>query len=312
MSTKHIPATSVRTSDVADPSVVVLSGRGRSVDVGAHDVVLMGVINRSPESKNRDAYASSPEQALEMAERYVDLGVRVVDLGGQSTNYENPDIGVDEELRRLVPTVELLADNGLVVSVDTWKPQVATRAAAAGAALINDTSGLTNPEMIEAVAAAAIPAVLMYIEAPVPNDAEGYDVAHGKSARIHGWFDRRLQDLATRGVTDVIVDPGIAISYRADYDAYTRVQFEVAANLDRLAELPAPVLYAVPRKDDRYRNIVLAALAIHNGADMVRIHDIAEIADIADLMGRLSSSTDETAQTASGESKSRRAAEAES
>jgi dihydropteroate synthase len=248
----------------------------------------MGVINRSPESKNRDVYADTAVRALEMAERYRELGVAVIDLGGQSTNYENPDIGVAEEVRRLIPTVELLAQDGFVVSVDTWKPAVAVQAAAAGAALINDTGGLKDPDMVAAVAEAGIPAVLMYLEADLPNDARGYDTDEGKTARIRSWMQEQIAALARRGVPQVIVDPGIAISYRTDYDAYTRVQFEVAANLNRLGDLGAPVLYAVPRKDDRYRNVALAALAMHNGADMLRIHDVSEIADIADLMGRLS------------------------
>ncbi len=257
------------------------------MEVGAPGIVLMGVINRSPESANLDVYAPSPEAAVDLGAQYVEHGVRVIDVGGQSTNYDNPDIGIDEELRRLVPTVEALVEAGHVVSVDTWKPEVAKQVLGAGAALINDTGGLRDPAMVEVVAAAGAPAVLMYLEADTPNRARDYDTGPDKSVRIRATIERRMRELADAGVTQLIIDPGIAISYQTDYAAYTRVQFEVAENLDRLAALPAPVLYAVPRKDDRYRNIVLAALAMHSGAHMLRIHDVAEIADIARLMGRL-------------------------
>ena len=89
------------------------------MEVGAPGIVLMGVINRSPESANLDVYAPSPEAAVDLGAQYVEHGVRVIDVGGQSTNYDNPDIGIDEELRRLVPTVEALVEAGHVVSVDT-------------------------------------------------------------------------------------------------------------------------------------------------------------------------------------------------
>ncbi|MDH3498637.1 MAG: dihydropteroate synthase [Acidimicrobiia bacterium] len=269
-------------------AAVRLESKSGVVDVGGADVVLMGVINRSPESNNKDVFAESPERAVAMAAEYERHGVRIIDIGGQSTNYENPDIGVVEELRRLIPTVDALRTAGFVVSVDTWKPEVAAAVLDAGAALINDTGGLKDPKMVEVLAQTGAPAVLMYLEAGVPNDAEAYDTADGKSARIRDAIGARLAALATEGVKRLVVDPGIAISYRTDYEAYTRVQFEVAANLDRLRELDAPVLYAVPRKDGRHRNVALAALAMQSGADMLRIHDIAEIADIARLMGRLS------------------------
>ena len=249
--------------------------------------MLMGVINRSPESANRDVYAATPEAAVELASQYAGHGVEVIDVGGQSTNYDNPDIGVAEEIRRLVPTVEALVAEGHLVSVDTWKAEVASAVLDAGTVLINDTGGLKDDAMIDVVADRGTPAVLMYLEAGGPNDAGDYDATDGKSLRISRAIESRRALLADRGVTKLIVDPGIAISYQTNYDAYTKVQFEVAANLDRLSAIGAPVLYAVPRKDDRHRNVALAALAMRAGADMLRVHDVAEIADVARLMGRL-------------------------
>lgn len=266
---------------------VDLRNGDRSVTVGASDVVLMGVINRSPESANRDVFADSPQAAVEMAGRYRAAGVGVIDVGGQSTNFENPDIGVDEELRRLIPTVEALAAAGHIVSVDTWKAEVVAAVAEAGAALINETAGLNDPQVVDAVAASGLPTVLMYLEGDNPNDAAGYDSRNAKNEQIADRLGRRLATLSEAGVREVIVDPGIAISYRTDYTAYSMVQFDVARNLGVLSDLGRPVLYAVPRKEDRHRNVALAALAMHAGADMLRIHDVEMIADVAKLMGRL-------------------------
>lgn len=258
------------------------------VEVGAGDVTLMGVVNRSPESANTDVYADSSQAALALATKFAQFGVEVIDVGGQSTNYGNPRISLDEELDRLVPTIEALAANGFVVSVDTFRAEVAARCVEAGAALINDTAGLRDPEMLSVAAATGVGVVLMHLEGDQPLEVDGYDDAVGKPERIAGALRGRLVQLSEAGVTDVIVDPGTGISYRSDYDRYSRSQFEIAQRLGPLTTLGAPVMYAVPRKAQRYRNVALAALAMASGASMLRLHDIEMISDVAWLMRRLS------------------------
>jgi dihydropteroate synthase len=260
---------------------------GATVTVGGRQVTLMGVINRSPESSNRDVYAASPHDALVLANRFAEAGVTVIDLGGQSTNYENPEIGIELELERLLPTVRVLAAAGHIVSVDTWKPEVAERCIEEGAALINDTGGLQDDRMVDVVAAAGVPCVLMHLEGEQPLEVGAYESRAGKPARIAAWMRDRLAELESGAVSQVIIDPGVAISYRTDYDAYSKAQFEVAERLDELVAVGRPVLYAVPRKEARYRNVSLAALAMAAGAAMLRIHDVDEIADVAWLMRRL-------------------------
>ena len=113
---------------------------------------VMAVINLSPESRNRQTVASSLDEARAMAHRYRDWGATVIDLGGQSSHFDNPTLPPAEELARLVPAVTALVEDGFVVSIDTWKPEVARECLAAGAAIINDTGGLKDPEMVHAVA----------------------------------------------------------------------------------------------------------------------------------------------------------------
>jgi len=255
--------------------------------IGGKGITLMGVINRSPESANRDVYADSPDAALALAQRFVSAGVTVIDVGGQSSNYENPEIDASLELDRLLPTIRALAEAGHIVSVDTWKPEVAKRSVEAGAALVNDTGGLQDERMIEVVAEAQVPAVLMHIEGTKPLEVGTYESRSGKPARIAEWMNEHLASLAGRGVKELIIDPGVAISYRTDYDEYSKAQFEVAEHLDGLVDVGRPVLYAVPRKDARHRNVALAALAMASGAAMLRIHDVEAIGDVAWLMRRL-------------------------
>ena len=270
-------------------SVVFLKnpGCGAAVEVGSSAVTLMAVINRSPESANKDVYAESPNAALGLARRFVEHGVQVIDVGGQSTNYQNPRIALEDEFDRVVPTVEALANDGLVVSVDTFRAEVAAASIHAGAALVNDTGGLVDPDMIDVVSAANVPVVLMHLEGDQPLEVGAYDDAGGKPERIGVELGRRLAGLAAAGVDEVIIDPGTGISYRSDYDRYSRSQFEIAESLGPLVSLGVPVMYAVPRKADRYRNGALAALAMASGAAMLRIHDVEMISDLAWLMRRL-------------------------
>lgn len=273
----------------SQPGVITLtsSAGGESVSVGTGDITLMGVINRSPESANKDVFADSPEAALRLAERFTEYGVQVIDIGGQSTNYENPRITEEEELERVIPTVMALAQAGFIVSVDTFRPLVGAEAIAVGASLLNDTAGLVDPAMVRTAADSDAPAVLMHLEGDDPLEVGTYDDANGKPDRIATTLAQRIAELAEAGVTQVIVDPGTGISYRSDYDRHSQAQFEIAEDLAPLIDLGAPVMYAVPRKADRYRNVALATLAMAAGAAMLRIHDIEMISDVAWLMRRL-------------------------
>ena len=259
---------------------------GTDITVDGDSVTLMGVINRSPESNSLDAYAKSSAHAVEIARRYRKSGIELVDVGGQSTNFRNPRISIDEERRRLIPTVHALVDEGWVVSVDTFRPQIAQEAVAAGAALINDTSGLQDPDMVQVVSDARIPVVMMYLDGNTPLMVEDYDDSPGRARRIAADLKARLDDLASKGITSVVVDPGSAINYPVSDDRLAKSNFDMAEFLHPLTALPAPVLYAVSRWERHYWNVALAALAMAAGAAMLRIHDVRWIAEVAWLMSR--------------------------
>lgn len=273
-----------------DPSSVVTldtPAGGEPVVVGGGGVTLMGVINRSPESISRDCYAEGPDEALMMAERYGKLGVQVIDVGGQSSSFTAPRLSAAEEMDRALPTVAALAGEGWATSVDTFHPEVAAEALRAGAVLVNDTSGLQNPQMMRLAAQTQAPFVLMYIEGPDPHNVKLRDDGAGKPQRMAARLEKRRRALAELGADKVILEAGWGINYDADKEHYARVQFEQAEHLHAFTALPVPVMYAVPRKDDRHRIPALAALAMAAGADMLRIHDVEIVSDIAWLMGRL-------------------------
>ncbi|MEX2624340.1 MAG: dihydropteroate synthase [Acidimicrobiia bacterium] len=258
---------------------------GRELALGGHTWV-MAVINLSPESHNLHTVAHSPNQALAMAETFAEAGARIIDLGGQSSHYANPTISEAEEVDRLAPAVELLAANGHLVSVDTWKPAVARAALAAGAHLVNDTGGLTDPEMRAVIAEWKVPTVLVYVEGENPHGVGEVDTEPDKARRTAALIEPRLTQLEAEGIHDVIIDPGIALNYRGDYLAYTKTQLEVIRASRFLHSLGRPVLIPIPRKKEDHRVMAYITMALEYGADLIRVHDVAPACDLVELFGR--------------------------
>lgn len=247
---------------------------------------VMGVINLSPESKNAHTVATSLDEAVALARRYRQWGATIIDLGGQSSHYDNPTIDASLELARLLPVVDALLADGFLVSVDTWKPEVAMGASHRGVHLINDTGGLTDPEMRKVMAFSPAAAVAVYVEGAHPHDVGTIDTGPQKAARTADIFRQRLKDLAADGIENVVLDPGIALNYRGDYQAYTRLQMEVIRESASLHELGKPVLIPIPRKSEDHRVMAYITLALEYGADFIRVHDVEEATDLVSLFGR--------------------------
>jgi dihydropteroate synthase len=249
---------------------------------------VMGVINLSPESKNTHTVASGIDEAVELARLYREWGATIIDLGAQSSHYDNPTIDASVELARLVPVVDALLTEGFLLSVDTWKPEVARQAIERGVQVINDTGGLVDVEMREVVASSQAAAVAVYVEGDHPHDVGTVDTEPLKAARTADIFRKRLDELATAGIENVIIDPGIALNYRGDYQAYTRLQLEVIRDSRFLHELGRPLLIPIPRKAEDHRVMAYITLALEYGADFIRVHDVEQATDLVALFGRTS------------------------
>lgn len=247
---------------------------------------VMGVINVSPDSKNTHTVARSVDEAMLMADRYRSWGASLIDVGGQSSHLDNPTIDAADEVSLAVPVIEALAAEGHLVSIDTWKPEVAEAAIGSGAVIVNDTGGLTDPEMRDIVSRAGVAAVAVYVEGANPHDVGEVEIREDKAERTAGRFAQLVADLAEEGIDNVILDPGIAINYRGDYEAYSRMQLRVIAGTDELHSIGKPVLIPIPRKRDGHRLAVYIGLALEHGADIIRVHDVAMACDLVRLFGR--------------------------
>lgn len=240
---------------------------------------IMGIINASPDSFSGDGVAT-PEAALEQARRMVAEGADMIDVGGESTRPDCKPVSVDEEIRRVIPVIDrLVSAIGVPVSIDTYKLEVARRALDAGACLLNDVWGLRQaPELAELAAERRVPIV-------VTANQRGQQVANIMGA-VLAHLDKAIKSLLAAGVPreNIIIDPGIGFGKTVEQNLEL---------VDRLGEIrdwfQRPVLLGTSRKSfigavlDRPPQERLAgtaastAIGIARGADIVRVHDVAEM-----------------------------------
>lgn len=262
---------------------LALSGRTLELEPGRP--LLMGIVNASPESFSDGSEVADLDSQVRRALALVEQGADLIDVGGESGVTNVAPISVEEETRRVVPLVERLAAEGVTVSVDTWKAPVAQAVLAAGAAMINDVSGLRDPLIADACAAAGAALVIMHTRAePKHKDFPGYDDA---LADVIAFLRERMALAAERGVGEeqIVLDPG------PDFAKTPAETVEVLRGLRALSELGRPVLLAASRKDfigavtgrgPRERAAgTLAAIGegVDAGAAILRVHDVAGTLD---------------------------------
>ncbi len=262
---------------------LALSGRTLELEPGRP--LLMGIVNASPESFSDGSEVADLDSQVRRALALVEQGADLIDVGGESGVTNVAPISVEEETRRVVPLVERLAAEGVTVSVDTWKAPVAQAVLAAGAAMINDVSGLRDPLIADACAAAGAALVIMHTRAePKHKDFPGYDDA---LADVIAFLREHMALAAERGVGEeqIVLDPG------PDFAKTPAETVEVLRGLRALSELGRPVLLAASRKDfigavtgrgPRERAAgTLAAIGegVDAGAAILRVHDVAGTLD---------------------------------
>ncbi len=244
---------------------------------------IVGVVNLSPESPNKDAVVAGTGGAVARARALAAAGARIVDIGAQSSHFAAPLVPVERERDRLLPAIRELKAAGFIVSVDTWDAEVVRAAAAAGADLINDSDGFQDPAVIAAVAESELPVVIPFLNGPNPRVLRPFDVEDPLAAMVP-WFAAALERAARAGVRDVILDPGTGYAQRHLGTAEKeRFQRRVYPRLHRLRALGCPLFVALPRKASRDITLELARMIVANGADFLRAHDPALAAEAITL-----------------------------
>ena len=279
-----------------------------ALTVGSHtfdwgaQTYIMGILNVTPDSFSGDGLAVGDQwvdRMAALAEDHVAAGAHILDVGGESTRPGGQPIPVDEELRRTIPAVRALAARVSVpISIDTYKAEVARQAIAAGATILNDVWGFRMDDGIARVAAETGVAVVLMHNRSRPGDAVREAQLGGRYVGVEyrellGDIKRELAEsieLALRsGVNEerLIVDPGIGFGKTVDQN------LELVDRLTELTELGYPILVGPSRKsflgytlkqppDKRIEGTAAAiTLCIDRGADIIRVHDVAQMARVA-------------------------------
>ncbi|HVP01769.1 MAG TPA: dihydropteroate synthase [Solirubrobacteraceae bacterium] len=269
---------------VGSPTTLRLSDRTLELIPGRP--LVMGIVNTGPDSFSDAVRLDTLERQAEHALRLVADGADLIDVGGESGVTYTDATSPEAEIRRVVPLVERLCAEGVLVSVDTWKPQVARAAAAAGAAIINDVSGLADSGLADVAALTGAGLVVMHTRAR-PKQAGFPDYGGDVVSDVERFLRERMAFARARGVADeqLIVDPG------PDFAKTPAQSAAVLRALPGLHALGRPILLPVSRKyfvgvitgrgpADRLAG-TLAALGhgVAAGAAIVRVHDVAAAVD---------------------------------
>jgi dihydropteroate synthase len=261
----------------------------------------MGVLNVTPDSFSDGGEFYTKHLAVQRAQAMILEGADILDIGGESTGPGSQDVGLAEELSRVIPVIEAIrqVNTDIWISVDTWKAEVARQALMAGADMVNDVTGLRgDPLMVDVLSRAGVPVVLMYAKddsARTTNEVVHYDDVVGS---IMAFWAERMAYATSKGVTwdQIVLDPGMGSFVSAD----AKYSMEILERLREFEVMEQPLLVGASRKGfirdvwggekpkDRLEGSLMAAqMAALNGAHIIRAHDVEEHRRCLDVSDRL-------------------------
>ncbi|NWK58123.1 dihydropteroate synthase [Acinetobacter sp. SwsAc2] len=248
---------------------------------------VMGILNVTPDSFSDGGKHNGKAQALAHAQQMIADGATVIDVGGESTRPGASVVEVEEEIRRVVPVVEALAELDVVISIDTSQPEVIQAAVAAGAHIWNDVRALTRPNALETAAKLNIPVIIMHMRGE-PTTMNGLDQYDNVTLDVMTELSQRVSDALKAGVKaeNIMIDPGFGFAKNAKQNLKLLKEFH------QLNQLGYPILSALSRKrfigealggaEAGQRAVGSVAghlLSIQQGACMVRAHDVKAMSD---------------------------------
>ena len=248
---------------------------------------VMGILNVTPDSFSDGGKHNGKVQAIAHAKQMIADGATVIDVGGESTRPGASVVEVEEEIRRVVPVVEALAELDVVISIATSQPEVIQAAVAAGANIWNDVRALTRPNALEMAAELNIPVIIMHMRGE-PTTMNGLDQYDNVTLDVMDELSQRVADALKAGVKaeNIMIDPGFGFAKNAKQNLKLLKEFH------QLNQLGYPILSALSRKrfigealggaDAGQRavgSVVGHLLSIQQGACMVRAHDVKAMSD---------------------------------
>jgi len=252
---------------------------------------VMGILNTTPDSFYADSRVNHIDDTLKKAGQMLSEGADFLDIGGYSSRPGADDISAEEEIKRTAPVIKALRANypEAIISIDTFRAKVAEKALEAGADMINDISGgELDIQMFELVAEAKSPYIMMHMRGTPQNMVTKTDY-QDILKEVLDYFQKKLDVLQKKGVTDLILDPGFGFAKNREQNFY------LLRHLNDFEVLERPILVGVSRKSMIYKTLaidseealngttILNTLALQNGANILRVHDVKEAVEVVKL-----------------------------
>ncbi len=270
----------------------VMAWGNRTLDF-THKTYVMGILNCTPDSFYPSSRAATLKEALKLARGMLDAGVDIIDVGGESTRPGSDAVPEDEEIRRVIPVIQALrGESDVLISIDTRKKEVAARALDAGADIVNDISALRhNDELARLVARRRVPIVLMHMRG-VPKTMQKNPSYRNTISEILRDLQQSIAAAMSAGIAQdmIIVDPGIGFGKRIQDN------LRIIRELSSLQSLSFPILVGLSRKgfigeilnrpvEERLIGTITAnTLAILNGANIIRVHDVSDAVEMVKII----------------------------
>ena len=263
---------------------------GRLLDLSR--TAIMGVLNVTPDSFSDGGNFISPDKALEHARAMVAEGADLIDVGGESTRPGARSVSVEEELERVVPVIRALhAALSVPISIDTSKPEVMRAAAAAGAGLINDVMALRAAGAVETARDLGLPVCLMHMQGE-PRTMQENPQYRDVVAEVKDFLYQRVQVCIQADIPEhrIVVDPGFGFGKNLEHN------FELLRKLADFKDLGVAILVGLSRKSmigaalalpagrRLHASVALALLAVQNGANILRVHDVGATRDAVRML----------------------------
>lgn len=243
---------------------------------------IMGILNVTPDSFSDGGLFVSPVKAIDHVAKMIDEGADIIDIGGESTRPGAEPVTAEDEVQRVVPVIEALAQRfEVLISVDTSKAQVMSAAIAAGAGMINDVRALTEEGALAAAVSADVPVCLMHMQGQ-PGTMQNSPVYDDVTADVRDYLRQRVDECVKAGIDQdmIVLDPGFG------FGKTQQQNFKLLNELEQVRVYDLPLLVGLSRKsvigqtlglavDDRlYASLGLALMAHRNGANILRVHDV--------------------------------------
>lgn len=257
--------------------------------------LVMGIINVTSNSFYSGSRKPLLADVLRQAEKMIKEGAAIIDIGGQSTRPGSEEIGVEEELSRVINAIDAISRRfpESFISIDTYHSKVAAEAVSAGASLVNDiSSGTLDEQMIQVVAALHVPYIVMHMRG-TPKTMQQYATYYNVVLEVLDFFIKKTEECRGAGINDIIVDVGFGFAKTIAHN------FTLLQNLSIFKLLKKPLLVGLSRKATIYKTLgvtpeealngtsVLNTVGLQNGANILRVHDVKEAVEAVKLIEAL-------------------------